>query len=430
MKKNLIVFVALLAAVAVALPAFAVDFKYGGVMRVRWISNDNLADGLDKDEAEGADDNNNLFDQRARLYFDFVGSENLRVVTKFELGDITWGAGDTGDVGADGKDVEIKNLYLDFNIPNTPINAKLGVQGIVAMQGWIADDDFSAAVFTMPFEPVKLTLGYIAAQNETATDESENVDDFFIQVDYANGPFSGTLIGFYQYAHDALEVGQFEGATGFGQALDNSLFDLGVALGYKADMFDVNVNFVKNFGSYDLPGGGSGDYTGWAAEAIANVYVNNFTFTLGGFYTTGDDDDDNDVDYFIYPYKSGSHYWAELMGLGVLDKFGPSANDGYSAGDVPSNLYTVYAGVAWQALEATKLSFAYYYIGTAEDVESEPGKMDDSVGSEIDFRLTQKVVDGLTLDVVGAYLFADDAYSTNDQDDDAYEVGARLQWSF
>jgi hypothetical protein len=56
--------------------------------------------------------------------------------------------------------------------------------------------------------------------------------------------------------------------------------------------------------------------------------------------------------------------------------------------------------------------------------------MDDSVGSEIDFRLTQKVVDGLTLDVVGAYLFADDAYSTNDQDDDAYEVGARLQWSF
>ena len=45
MKKRVIMLVALLAVVAIAVPAFALEFKYGGMYRLRWQSNDNLADG-------------------------------------------------------------------------------------------------------------------------------------------------------------------------------------------------------------------------------------------------------------------------------------------------------------------------------------------------------------------------------------------------
>ena len=52
------------------------------------------------------------------------------------------------------------------------------------------------------------------------------------------------------------------------------------------------------------------------------------------------------------------------------------------------------------------------------------------IGHEIDFYIDQDVVDGLKLRLVGAYLFAGDAYTYLPDDDNAWEAGARLQWSF
>ncbi len=183
MKRFLVVLVALCAAVAVAAPAFAVDFKYGGMYRVRWQSNDNVTDGNDD-----ANDNGNWFDQRLRMYFTFVGSENLQVVTKWEA-DTAWGRESAGagrhgggDINADATNLEMKNVYLDFNIPNTPVRASLGVQGIGFMDGWMFSDDFSGAVFRTKFDPIGVTLGYIAGINQDAFDESEDMDDFFLEL--------------------------------------------------------------------------------------------------------------------------------------------------------------------------------------------------------------------------------------------------------
>jgi hypothetical protein len=91
-------------------------------------------------------------------------------------------------------------------------------------------------------------------------------------------------------------------------------------------------------------------------------------------------------------------------------------------------------------LPDTKLAFGYWYFSTAEDVVSDVRgfnangflnvDLDTSIGHEFNLNLTQKVVDNLMLDVVAAYLIADDAYSSSNDDDDAIELGARLQWSF
>ncbi len=455
MKKNFIVFVAVLAAVALAMPAFAVDFKYGGLYRLRWQSNDNLADGQDKDKGTGFDDNGNWFDQRLRMLFTFVASENLQLVTHWEA-DTLWGRESPGagrhgggDIGADATNLEMKNVYLEFNVPNTAMRAKLGVQGASFLKGWIFADDFSGAVVSTKLDPVRVTLGYAAAQNTDVTTTNENVDDFFLALDYANGPFTAALVGWYQYAHDTNLSTYPDMSTGTivsssTAVTDNNLFNLGLSLGYKTDMMVLGLTGIKNFGSYDLVGGGSQDYTGWMLEGTADFMWNAWTFHLGAFYTSGDDDSvsafDNANDYDAFAYARGaSYYWSEILGLGLLDvsvagsdHLNPKNQGAYRAADIPSNLWALNAGVVWKALPTTKVTLNYYYVATAEDVlaDASTGDTDDTVGHEINLLVSQDLVDKLNLTLVGGYLFADDAYTIFKDDDDAYELGAVLQWKF
>ena len=464
MKKRMVTLLALLVAVAIAMPAFAgVEMKYGGQFRTRWVSNDHF-DGTDV-----RDDNRNYFDQRLRLYFFFVASENLRLVTRFEVGDITWGDdrtfptsggnarfGSGGRVGADSVNVETKNVYVEFGIPTVPVKAKVGIQGINLLDSWIVDDDFSAAVFEGKFTPVDVKIGYIAAQNSSITDDDEDINSWFATVDYKYGPWAGSLLFYGQHSQETLVSTDpffFNNNTLFtpvpspitnrlpdGTTLPvdgNNLFDLGLNVTYKIDWLKAYVNFVKNFGSVDFSNGTQSiDYTGWMIDGGVNVFCGPYTFNVGGFYTSGQDPNENDVTSFTYPLNT-TKYFSEIVGGGILDRDTPIAHtntagvadfewNGYGN---PWNLWTVTAGAAWQALEKTKLSASYWYFGTAEDVNSLNGTAND-VGHEFDVYLTQGIVDGLTLDIVGAYLITGDAYTTALEQEDAYEVGARLQWSF
>ena len=198
------------------MPALAaVEFQYGGVFRTRWISSNNISDGS-SDTGLIQNDNNNQFDQRLRLYLTFKASENLKVVWKMEVGNITWG--DTrwnngGRMGADGVNVKTKNAYVQFNIPNTPTTAVIGIQGIALLDSWLVDDDFSAAAFVTKIDNFTITLAYISGQNayqKTGNEgeyyyssTKENVDDYAFAVTYAQKglPIKATLTGVFMNAN-------------------------------------------------------------------------------------------------------------------------------------------------------------------------------------------------------------------------------------
>ncbi len=373
MKKFLVPSLVITLALLIAVPSFALEVKWGGLFRARVLSQSDFtgtptvgdgdygypavslgapqdAPGVAASGAAGRGiqytQHNNRFDQRLRIYMDFISSENLKVVTKFETQSI-WGRTNeanignagvmnygSGNVGADSGYLTVKNVYASFNIPGTPLSANVGVQGVALLDSWIVDTDVSGALLVANLKPFTVILGYVSGQNFNTRTSSDNIDDLAAVVAYKEGPFSASLVGLWQDAHnvpasvfptiaavydDPIQVDvqfspSFNGGSAypypyapgvFVTAQNNNLFDLGIQLGYKIDYLSLYLNAVKNFGSTKVGlvrtatteptpssviqpiGQQSVDYTGWMVDAGANYFCGPFTANIGGFYTTG-----------------------------------------------------------------------------------------------------------------------------------------------
>ena len=78
--------------------------------------------------------------------------------------------------------------------------------------------------------------------------------------------------------------------------------------------------------------------------------------------------------------------------------------------------------------KASALSGSNRYTAIGKDAFGE-----DELGLETDLKVTYQLVEGLSLDIVGAYLFAGDAIGTTSGGKNArdpYEFGTRLSLSF
>jgi hypothetical protein len=176
MKRFLFCLVALIGVLVLIAPTYAAEMKINGIERLKAVSYNNM-DGSDDE-----DDQNNFIHQRLRFYFTSVASENLKMVYKNEI-DFNWGdasgsaatRGSGGGLGADGVNLETKNVYLEMMIPDTPVKATLGLQGIALHRGWWIDDDAAAARFDMNFDPVSVMLAYVNAVDRDFTDSSDDV---------------------------------------------------------------------------------------------------------------------------------------------------------------------------------------------------------------------------------------------------------------
>jgi hypothetical protein len=189
-------------------PNFTVTF--GGQMRVYGLVWDNFTDFTDTGKQSNifapsligrAKDSESYYFQRWRLYTTVESADkNARVVWAIEVGDITWGLGggasgdeygtgtnarngtsQGGGLGADGANVETKNLYLQFNIPGLPnSNILLGAHNIVFMTspaGAFMDDDGWGIQLNFKWDPVDLQLYTVKIDENTRASADDN--DFY-----------------------------------------------------------------------------------------------------------------------------------------------------------------------------------------------------------------------------------------------------------
>ncbi len=482
MKKLAILALAAILVIFFTLPAAALENEFGGYWRTRYFSQKYMT-GLDRGDRNGfpvdpdlpavganedraEDDTVERADTRTRLYYTAKINDNLKLVNKFEM-DATFGQDDSyGRVGADTVSVEVKNTYADFNLG--PVNVTAGVQPYSLFRDFFISDDASGIIARWKAMDNFVLAGSWLKNFEGGEGDGENEDldtytltgafwfnenisikpsvswayadelngELAERIFRANNRDRGSNIPLWNFDEDFGEASLWTFGLDFDMTFDKwGLWFTG--LGQVGEVEDV-IALVETRANGE-PKEEDVDFDGWLFAVGGNVgfgevgFLGDFGLHSEFFIASGDDsevDDDFDDDYEAVLTPFGSYYWSEIMGLGIFDNRAPAG----SGGDKIQNIWAVNLGVDMKPLDKLKIAIDMWYAGLLE--EEQRLNEEDDLGFELNGVLTYELVEGLNLDLVGAYLWADDAVSEtgpeNDRDneEDPYEYGVRLSLSF
>ncbi len=374
--------------------ANAFESKFGGYWRTRLFS---------QSDFNGVDSSYFRVDNRTRLYYTAIFNEDFKFVNKFEFNS-NWGDTNGGRIGADGTgNFRIKNSYADFTLGN--VNTKLGIQGAVLARGFIFDDDFSGINVKGNFGAVSPTFMWIRATGEYVHPSESDDDIFAVLVPFKIGEMTNLNPYFIYRNADRANEDYY--------------------IGIDADM---NFDVASVWGTFIYQGGTKSEDIDLGDFDFEDEFDNaGYLFAIGAkasivhgqfFYASGDDDSFDREDDQFAGVPGRSYYWAEILGMGTFDN---QTSNG-SPGNKISNIWAANIGVKAPFGERWTLGADLWYASLAEsDILG-----NDELGTEIDLKATYKVFDNMSLDLVGAYLFAGDATG----DEDPVEIGARLSLKF
>ena len=373
MKKILTLMLAAGMLLGAASGAKAIDFKASG----EWLVGFGLGDGsLIKDVDNKKHHHDDTFNagQRVRLQLDAVASESLSGTVFFEIGDQMWGNAESGGaLGADGKEVKVKNAYIDWMVPNTDLKLRMGLQAValpnVAGGSAIMDGDAAAVVASYQFnDNVGLTALWMRPLNDNYAGRVygdredyqknylDNMDLFALMLPLK---FDGVELtpwamygmqgkntrfneGGVETADGALDVtlpgylpGMNFGPGGLGKTSKayGSMFWAGLPVAITAFdplniEFDINYGYVEAMGRYDvLKRGtdwvrGNSKREGWLVKALVEYKMDWGTPGIFGWYASGDDGN----------VKNGSERLPSIAGAGNFTSFMGDGNLAWGTG--------------------------------------------------------------------------------------------------
>jgi hypothetical protein len=427
-RVALLVFAALLV-LMFSVPAMAMEHQFGGYWRTRFYTQQNF-DGTD---VEPPSRDWTAVDTRTRLYYTAVFHENLKFVNKFEF-DGSWGKSRGGDlwagrqegpgnewtdIGADGANIEIKNSYADFKLG--PMFAKVGIQGGRLARGFLIDTDFAGLVVGYQGDGMSIPFMWIKNFEGGQSDNAMDLDYYALAPSFSAGNFTINPYVLYAYSDNAFKYsgGVYE---------EYNLYWAGLDIDMNFDAFSLWLTGIYSGGDRDFfASSNSEDISGYLGAVGFG-----FDFGMGDvhgefFYASGDDDPlDSDRDDFQLP-DGRSYYWGEIMGWGMFDVLVPTN----SPADGITNVMAANFGASVKPMDKLKISLDAWWAKLAEETgNTTTGSLEDELGVEVDLVITYKLIEGMNLDVVGAYLFAGDAVYNGNDDADPYEIGSRLSLSF
>ena len=460
MKKLIILAFAALLVFAFTVPAAAVEHQFGGYWRTRIFMQSDFS-GKDETVA-GAGADVSRTDTRTRLYYTAVINDNLKFINKFEF-DAIWGGQDTtfaagqgtgkvyGDVGADGVNVEIKNSYVEFNWLSSIW--RVGVQGWELSRGFQFSDDAAGVLWMYPWGNHLVGAGWVkvfegrAGYNRTS-EEDIDFPAIFGVFNIGEGMSLNPWFA-YGYSDKGGSVWRMSAipfgidTAPIGSASDGSVnaWWIGCDYNWNTDMYGLWLTGIYLGGSMAgklAPGATSVTQTGdWTLSGYLAAIGGHWNLGAGDihgqfFYSSGDDNPtDTDWEQFAV-FQGQSYYWAEIMGLGTFDN--QVSNN--APADQIQNIYALNLGIGWTFAEKHKIvADIWYATRPSVDLPIVANAFpDEYLGTEIDLKYTYPIVEGMNLDIIGAYLFAGDgtykqvaggASSAN-----PYELGMQLSLSF
>lgn len=427
MKKQLKWLVAALALTALATPAFAVTADVTGSLQVRAFGVNNF------DGDDDANDHGQFVDQRLRLFTNAAANENVKAVFGIEV-DNVWGTtnkasaidengakpGDKqlGSMGTDAKgEIEIKHLYLDFNLPDAKANIKAGSQAFNLGRGFIINDDAAGvqAAFTVADNP--LTLYWIKPYENDAKLQSDDADFYGAKYTLKSGDVAiAPYVGYTLYGENAAFGGE---ATSMylGLDVDGKAGDLGYGL-------------TAIFNSWDVDGGADGGSIALLAKADYTTGDTKLSIEAARY---GDEDAGGDFVSLKDPnaYATGPiNNFSEIITGGLYTSNTNDVNYKGAGNLYSANYLYLKLGLVQKLSEATKVSGYVMHVQQAEDTtDLTTGVTSDAItfGQEVDLYFDYAILPGLGFNAAAAYLLADSDFG---EGDDAWKLATSLNYKF
>ena len=470
MRKGLIVVLSALLVVAFALPAMA-DLSTSGFIRVKARMQQNYngtgASGLfilpSKDPATAT-----YVEQRQRFIFDW-NMENAGGRAYFEIdfgawGDSAYTVGRNQGAGLEGDSInlETKNFYLWFKVPNTSLKFQVGLQNQTdSYDGVIFGVADMAGIFvTGTMEPVSYRLGW-AKWQEGSTTVDNDVDLYVAEAKFSPTKEAKLGVNFYLIRDASGETALAGGQTNLNSIFNrlslaylgvgapavvyspSNFYYVGVDGSVKAGPVAVSGWAFYNFGKIEdpTPGGSDTDLKAFAGSLRGDMDLGPGKFFLAGAYVSGTSDSDSDFKTPITgnQYALAGSFPFYKWDLQILwpngDDINASAALAYDANNYGRGAVTFAAGYKQKFSDMLSGKIGAGYLADAENILGSPVKKHKAI--EINANVNYAVVKGIDLGLYGAYAFLTDwedftssgADLTQDADD-VFKVYARLNYGF
>jgi hypothetical protein len=327
-----------------------------------------------------------------------------------------------GGVDTDGVNVQTKQMYVSFKVPETPLAFVVGLQGFADnYSGVLYDIDGAGVTGTANLDMASVKLGWAKFSEGNFTTEDDDRDWYFIGA--ALKPMQGLSVGadvYYDNDHTSSTDQYWVGING----------------AYSVSMVDLSGWFLYNGGTIEATGGDV-DIQAFAASVKAAAKMAGANVALRLVYMTGDDDagDDKDESFnTVAPFQFTDSYLQiakpDLYGTGGIAGgglfWGGSSSPGYADGSFAAILSASYVPPMMKQVYA-KGALGYFMTLNGED----NGREGDDWGTEVALRLGYKVAEVVDLSLNGATVFLgsyhDGAAAGGDDPDNPYSLYAMMQ---
>jgi hypothetical protein len=473
MRKGFLMVLAVVLVAAMAVPAVA-DFSTTGFVRIKEHVEQNYTGSPGNFILPKEDPNTAAYvEQRQRFSLNWKG-ENVGAAAVFEIDFGLWGdsaytvARNQGaGLEADSINLETKNFYVWFNVPNTTAKITAGVQNLTdSFGGMIFGYADMAGIFVTGTGPVSYRVGAAKFQ-EGLTVRDDDVDFYVAEVKFT--PVKEAKLGVDFYAlrdasggGNALAGGQTNlntlgriftdyglGATAI--TYDPATFYwLGVDGAFKAGPVGLSGYAFYNWGELENVNGtfggvavvnGSADVKAYGVDLRADLDAGPGKLFIEAAYVSGSDQNSNDFESPITAsnYALAGSFPLTSMDMQILlpnlDDINASAALAYDVANKGRGIMAVAAGFRMKFSDALSAKFGAGYLA---DVEAPGPGVDEHSAFEINANVNFALAKGLDLGFYGAYAFLSDweSYSaagvaspTADADD-IWKAYARLNYAF
>jgi len=419
---------------ATAVPAMALENEFHGLYRLFAFESNAETGGSTFNLQKNARDTF-FVEQRARLMYIAKANDDLKLVTHFEL-DARFGGqdtsktsanasnaagasnkypiGDGGGLDADRVSLEMKNVYLDFNIPATPVNMKVGIQPFNdAFQGVFGNFDGAGAVASAKIGPFTPTLGWFrigdnnfVAKNVLASSEilpGKQSQDLIV----VDGKFAITkdiVVGgsYYNVQNDRGSAAVISDPT----TNYNLLHMLGANASVKVGPAALSGFLAYQFGDFS----DTRKLSAFAGSAIAKVEAGPGKINGSVLYLSGNKDTNTTGDFKAFRQldTTGTVSYFNPSNMWLLVRNGQTINSSTAIGSTDltkgNNGFIGFFGGYEVALNKLFVSGNVGYgmvdkKGTADS---------SSIGTELNATIGYKLYDNLTASFTAAYLILGD----------------------